>query len=278
MTNKNNRFLALFCLTTVLAAGLLGAEFWFNNAAGSVSANPSKNITKRVKNLDQYIEYVVAPPANIHLYWDAAAAKKASLPVKKSVTETDLDPKPFLTIRALKNWLIEQGLQPSAIMNAGIYDTDYKPLGLHIDVYSRLPVNRARGYGNFYLQPNGMFVIDHKEQAKVIATAEFTDGKGFRLATQSGPLLVQDNQLNPILIPDSVSRKIRNGIGVRADGQVVMAASIKPVNFYEFATFFKDQLACPDALYLDGTISKLWRPGQSDSQYRPFAGMLAVHE
>jgi len=34
--------------------------------------------------------------------------------------------------------------------------------------------------------------------------------------------------------------------------------SDKPVNFYEFAHFFKDELQCTDALYLDGVVSAIY--------------------
>ncbi|MFC6592154.1 hypothetical protein ACFP81_09170 [Deinococcus lacus] len=48
-----------------------------------------------------------------------------------------------------------------------------------------------------------------------------------------------------------------------------------PVNFYSFATFFRDRLRCPDALYLDGTISA-YAAGPVNTQIAEFAGMWSV--
>ena len=41
--------------------------------------------------------------------------------------------------------------------------------------------------------------------------------------------------------------------------------------------FFRDRLGCADALYLDGTISRLWAPGLGrDDGGGAFQGILAV--
>jgi uncharacterized protein YigE (DUF2233 family) len=37
----------------------------------------------------------------------------------------------------------------------------------------------------------------------------------------------------------------------------LFATSEEPVNFYEFATLFRDILHCPDALFFDGTVSSI---------------------
>ena len=50
---------------------------------------------------------------------------------------------------------------------------------------------------------------------------------------------------------------VRNGVGVRADGRVVFAISEAAVSFGRFARLFRDALACPNALYLDGFVSAL---------------------
>ena len=39
------------------------------------------------------------------------------------------------------------------------------------------------------------------------------------------------------------------------------AISDVPVNFHSFATLFRDELGAPNALFLDGFISKLYAPG-----------------
>jgi uncharacterized protein YigE (DUF2233 family) len=49
---------------------------------------------------------------------------------------------------------------------------------------------------------------------------------------------------------------IRNGVGARGQ-QAIFVISEQPVTFYELATYFRDELHCPDALYLDGVVSSL---------------------
>ena len=49
----------------------------------------------------------------------------------------------------------------------------------------------------------------------------------------------------------------------RVDAQhLVFAISQQPINFYDFAQLFRDQLGCQDALYLDGSISSIDLPDQ----------------
>ena len=83
-----------------------------------------------------------------------------------------------------------------------------------------------------------------------------------RFASQSGPMLVIDGKLHPRFLPGSTSRHVRNGVGVSPDGRTAtFAISERPVTFHQFASLFRDRLGAPDALYLDGSISKLYAPG-----------------
>ena len=62
-------------------------------------------------------------------------------------------------------------------------------------------------------------------------------------------------------LPTSDSLYRRNGVGVSADGsRAVMVISNTAVNFHAFARFFRDELGLPNALYLDGSISRLYAP------------------
>jgi len=65
---------------------------------------------------------------------------------------------------------------------------------------------------------------------------------------------------HPAFGEKSPNRRIRNGVGLRSDGHVFFAISTDPVTFHEMATFFRDALQCPDALYLDGAISAMHAP------------------
>jgi uncharacterized protein YigE (DUF2233 family) len=49
------------------------------------------------------------------------------------------------------------------------------------------------------------------------------------------------------------------------------------VTFHEFALLFKDDLKCPDALYLDGSISAVYAPslGRHD-RWRPMGPIVGM--
>jgi len=169
--------------------------------------------------------------------------------------------------------------------NAGIYDREYKPLGLTIaDGRTLRPLNTARGggSGNFGIQPNGVFYVDRQGHAGVVATGAWRDrGIDARLATQSGPMLVVDGAINPNFVEDSDSRKWRSGVCAPTEGEVVFAVSEVPVTFHAFARLFRDEIGCKDALYLDGTLSQIYTAtggyaGAPDVALKPYAGMLAV--
>jgi uncharacterized protein YigE (DUF2233 family) len=164
--------------------------------------------------------------------------------------------------------------------NSGIYSTDFKPLGLHVERGKTLvPLNKSHAStGNFYMQPNGVFFITGKG-AQVMETGEYaaTRPAGVLEAAQSGPLLLRKAVINGKFASDSRSVKIRSGVGVNIAGHVVFALSEDRVDFYDFAVFFRDQLHCPNALYLDGTISTfLDADGFDPIQLVGFAGIWAV--
>ncbi|MEL7151481.1 MAG: phosphodiester glycosidase family protein [Pseudomonadota bacterium] len=154
---------------------------------------------------------------------------------------------------------------PSGIawaMNGGMYHPDRRPVGLYVeDGIEIAPIVTREGPGNFGLLPNGVLCLSDG-QAEVIESRSFAaSGKECLFATQSGPMLVIEGALHPRFIPASDSLNIRNGVGVTADGVLMAAISNERVNFHRFARFFRDVLATPNALFLDGTISRLYAPG-----------------
>ncbi len=188
------------------------------------------------------------------------------------------------------NWvndaLDEEGEKLRFAMNAGMYHESRAPVGLYAEDWEEFaPANTNDGPGNFHLKPNGVFWIwqeDGHRGAGVATTQSYIDdvAKGVvRYATQSGPMLVIDGDLHPRFLPQSGSRKRRNGVGVTAEGEVVFALADSPVNFYEFASYFRDVLKTPNALYLDGTISRLYAPalGRNDpgAAMGPIVGVVA---
>lgn len=163
-------------------------------------------------------------------------------------------------------------------MNGGMYHNDMSPVGLFIENgLERSPISTGGGWGNFHMQPNGVFFIADGK-AGVAETSAYLNGNlAPQFATQSGPMLVIDNKLHPRFLPDSDSFKRRNGVGVSPDGIVHFVISEKPVRFYDFATLFRDVLKTPNALYLDGTISSVDIPaiGRRDDLF-PMGPIIAV--
>lgn len=179
---------------------------------------------------------------------------------------------------AVERMLEPQGLRLDFAMNAGMYHRDLAPAGLYVEkgVQAAPLVTRA-GPGNFGLVPNGVFCIG--DALRVVETLAFeASSPACRYATQSGPMLVIDGRLHPKFLPDSDSLNIRNGVGVTADGtRAVFAISNEAVNFYAFARLFRDGLGLPEALYFDGSISRLYDhdSGRHDGGF-PMGPMVGV--
>lgn len=165
-------------------------------------------------------------------------------------------------------------------MNAGMYDEDHFPIGLYIENgRTEKSANTRSGAGNFHMKPNGVFwVADGR--AGVTETSRFLKQRiRPAYATQSGPLLVAANRINPRIHDSGTSVKIRNGVGVRDGHLVYFAISNRPVTFHEFAHLFRERLGCPDALFLDGSISSLYAPTLSrHDRFRPTGPIVGVVE
>lgn len=179
---------------------------------------------------------------------------------------------------AVDEALAAQGKKLDFAMNAGMFHHDLAPVGLYIeDGGQKTPLVKRAGPGNFGMVPNGVFCAG--DSLRVMETLTYDSEKPTcRYATQSGPMLVIKGALHPKFLADSDSVNIRNGVGVSADGtRAVFAISNDVVNFYAFARLFRDGLGLPDALYLDGSISRLYAPGLSrhDAGF-PMGPMLGV--
>ncbi|MFC4452714.1 phosphodiester glycosidase family protein [Deinococcus sonorensis] len=189
----------------------------------------------------------------------------------------DAQGQPYGTVAALKAELTRRGERLLFATNSGIYAPGFRPLGLHVEAGRTLvPLNRARSGGNFALLPNGVFWLDGAQAGVMESRAFERSGRRPRYATQSGPLLVQHGRLHPEFRAGSQSLKLRSGVGVCAGGTVKFVLSEAPVNFHDFAVFFRDRLGCPDALYLDGSISTIYTPERGDRQLVGYAGIWAV--
>ena len=166
--------------------------------------------------------------------------------------------------------LAKEGKQLAFAMNAGMYHKDRSPVGGYGEKKNALlPNNTNSGPGNFHMMPNGVFWIKETREdyleppevyldAFVSSTKSFEEGAHFvRDYTQSGPMLVIDGKLHPKFKAGSSSRKIRNGVG-KSGRHLIFVKSEEPVNFHDFASLYKDHLKAENALYLDGTISRLY--------------------
>jgi uncharacterized protein YigE (DUF2233 family) len=171
---------------------------------------------------------------------------------------SDESGKPFKRFDRLNAWLKRQNKDLGFAMNAGMYHADFSPVGLLvIDGKQLAPLNLDDGVGNFFLKPNGVFLVSDTGP-RVIESSEYPALKyGVRIATQSGPLLLRNGLIHPGFNPKSNSRLIRNGVGVSGK-KAFFVISEQAVTFHEIATFFRDSLHCPDALYLDGVVSSLY--------------------
>jgi len=185
---------------------------------------------------------------------------------------------PYASLQRLESSLQEGREELLFATNAGIYARDYRPMGLHVENGTELhPLSRGSGGGNFFLKPNGVFSIQGG-RASILETEKYVAShKQPDLAVQSGPLLLDDSRIHPRFLPDSDSRFLRNGVGTVDEHLVCFVLSRAPVNFYDFARFFRDVLHCRNALYLDGSLSAMYAPCLE----RPplggiFVGILAV--
>ena len=174
----------------------------------------------------------------------------------------DVQNTPLKSIGALKKKVEKEGEELLFAMNAGMFTPNNEPQGLYVANYKeQTPIDdKPKGYGNFYMMPNGVFAFDENEAIVQERQAFLKAKKKYKYATQSGPMLVIDGELHPAFQKDSKSVHIRNGVGITEDGEIVFAISEDRVNLYTFATLFRDHFNCPNALYLDGAISKAYLP------------------
>lgn len=183
------------------------------------------------------------------------------------------------SIDSLKAYVARKGQRLTFATNAGMYTENFSPLGLYIEegkVLRRLNTVQ-KAYGNFYLQPNGIFLLTAK-RAMVLPTSEYGNVREKVIAaTQSGPMLVINGRLHPTFTAGSQNGNIRSGAGIDSAGRVVFAISNGLSNYYDFATLFRDVLHCPNALFLDGAICRMYLPAlQRYEQGGAFGAMIGT--
>jgi uncharacterized protein YigE (DUF2233 family) len=167
----------------------------------------------------------------------------------------------FGSIQYLKSYIESKNQTLVFAMNGGMYMSDCRPLGLFIqDCKTLVPINnKSAANANFYAKPNGIFYIDTSNVAGICKTEDFIADKNIKYATQSGPMLLIDGEMHPICKPRSMSTTIRNGVGILPDNRIIFVMTVRDINFYDFANYFK-KAGCKNALFLDGGISRMYLP------------------
>ncbi len=186
------------------------------------------------------------------------------------------DTQVFGSFRNIDSALAAEGKRLAFAMNGGMYHPDRSPVGLYIeDGEEKSRIVTSEGPGNFGLLPNGVFCIEERRFTLIESRAFASAPPDCIHAAQSGPMLVIDGAFHPRFIADSDSRLIRNGVGVSSDGKrAVFAIADTPVNFHEFARFFRDYLGLSQALYIDGNVSRLHAPALRRSDWGALLGPI----
>ena len=188
------------------------------------------------------------------------------------------DGKPYGSLAALAAALKTKGERLMFAMNAGMFKEDQSPVGLYVESRKKLHEADTRaGATNFHMKPNGVFWVGDGA-AGVTETSRFlANPPAAHFATQSGPMLVVDGRIHPKIKPGGASEKIRNGVGACDGDMVVFAIANEPVNFDTFARLFRDGLGCPNALFLDGSVSSLYAPDlDRDDELGPIGPIVGV--
>ncbi|AXG70152.1 phosphodiester glycosidase [Kordia sp. SMS9] len=213
---------------------------------------------KKQYDTDRILGYEVDPKNDqLHFYWKDAQGTI------------------YGNAKNLKTKLQAKGQELIFMMNGGMYKKDQSPQGLYIENgIVKAPLDTTqKGYGNFYLQPNGVCYITEENRSIITTTKAFKGTKSIKYATQSGPMLVIDGKLHNKFTRGSKNLHIRNGVGVLPNGNLLFAMSKEKINFYDFATFFKEN-SCQNALYLDGFVSRTYLPTKNYPQMDGNFGVL----
>ena len=128
-----------------------------------------------------------------------------------------------------------------AAVNGGYYGDAKQPLGLRISRGRKLSPLHGTMWGVFYVR---------KGRAHIVPTEKFIMRSDITEAVQCGPRLVENGVVQKL--KNQYAR--RTGIGVTADGKVVLAVADGSLSLPDWAKFWADKngLNCTDALNLDG--------------------------
>jgi uncharacterized protein YigE (DUF2233 family) len=146
--------------------------------------------------------------------------------------------------------------------NGGIFERPEAATGLLISGGKEVhPINLANGAGNFFLKPNGILFRTNDGRWRIVESGEFEDGRSKRVAmvtdaTQSGPMILRKGIIHSAIQPSSPNKLLRNAACVDAEGHLHLLMTRGDGAFHDLARAAID-MACTDALYLDGVISSI---------------------
>lgn len=191
---------------------------------------------------------------------------------------------PVRTLRRAAEVVAASGHRLVFAMNAGIYEPDLAPTGLAVEAGRELaPLNTRQGTGNFYAPPNGVFYVT-ASGATIARTTAFAAAAppGVRLATQSGPILLEDGAMPAASVraaPGPSARRLRRNAVCADRGVATLVMVDSGVTLHELALYLRDQVGCRNALYLDGAISQTLdaRSGRGDEGV-PLGPVIGVVE
>ena len=92
----------------------------------------------------------------------------------------------FGSLKKFDDAMVAQGKPVPLAMNAGMYHADLSPVGLLVDNGRELSPATGEGAGNFFLKPNGIFLIGRNGTAAVMETSAYVPQARCAFATQSG--------------------------------------------------------------------------------------------
>ncbi len=144
------------------------------------------------------------------------------------------------SILRASDWIKNRGA--IAAINGGYFDENSKSIGLR--------VSDGKRTSEFYPKANwGVFTI-RDGKAAITHTRDYKGSPTTQQALQCGPRLVVSGKVTD-LKPQSARR---SGIGIAANGDVIIAVSDGALSFDDWAKLWADKsgLNCRDALNLDG--------------------------
>lgn len=164
--------------------------------------------------------------------------------------------------------------------SGGPFHFDLTPTGLYVENFKELTpaiAADATGIGSFYEKPNGMFFVEDG-RPKLLTTERYLATKPkAAFATQSGPMLLIDGEVNKSLNEQTAPLRKRTGVCLRRDTpRLVFAITDTTVTVQAFADFLKSQ-NCQNALMLDTSTSSFYVPSRQRADlWVPIGPIIAI--